>query len=140
MAIPPGPYRTLVRQLARRRARRRVSQTDLDVLAGWATGLAAKFECGMRYPSPFFLTVWCDALGADLVIQPRHEPVALGEAGEQLAFAFTFPDPPPDKRFARLPVLIPKPRPPRPPSAKGRRKRRRKGRRSKQQDHLRLAA
>lgn len=138
MAIPPGPYRALIEKLVRRRHRLLLSQVDLDTRVGWALGLTAKLECGMRFPSPFFLTVWADALGADLLVVPR-ELAERPDGTVQLEFAFTYPEPPAGQ-YKPMPPLIPLPRPVRPRRQKGRHKRRRKGRRRHAGDHLSLAA
>ena len=60
-------------QFVEQRKKLKLSQADVDVLVGCATGLVSKWEVGIRKPSGFLMLCWADALKCDLELKQRKK-------------------------------------------------------------------
>lgn len=61
----------LVAVLAERRRALKLVQIEVDAKLGWADGLTAKYEAGMRAPTIQALTWWAEALGMKITLGER---------------------------------------------------------------------
>jgi len=64
----------LIDALIERRRSLGLSQLDVDRRAGWAVGLCAKYECGMRTPGMIPISIWAEALNAHLIVHTDEVP------------------------------------------------------------------
>jgi transcriptional regulator with XRE-family HTH domain len=83
---PPPQYFALVRTLARRRKKLRLSQEEACRKIGCADRLVNKWEARMKVISPTMLCWYAQAIGCELVI--RVIPKAHVKDDRQLAFPF----------------------------------------------------
>lgn len=65
--------RRIIAQLVARRHALGISQIEVDIRIGWASGLCGKFEAEHRRPSPRLLAEWAQSLGAVVLIAPAEE-------------------------------------------------------------------
>lgn len=63
-------YGPVILQLIERRRQLRMSQADVEFRMGCAEGHVAKFESGVKFPSPYSLARWAAALNLKVEIVP----------------------------------------------------------------------
>ena len=76
-------YTALVEELAQRRRRLGLDQTDLNDAMGMADGYISKLESYARIASTPTLQTWCDTLGVRFTISPAPLPDATLRAIER---------------------------------------------------------
>jgi transcriptional regulator with XRE-family HTH domain len=63
-------YDPIIDQLIEARKAKGLTQVEVDVRIGCADRLVSKWESRNRYPSAYFLLIWCQVLGVSLKIDP----------------------------------------------------------------------